>query len=247
MHLCARCYPLACSLGHFRLSVSSNADVKPETHPEAIEELLKKDADAANRALIEYFLENAPEMREAAAPLVAAKKSVPKGQATLVMRERSANNPRQTHLHHRGEYLQPKELVAPAVPAFLPQFPKNAPANRLTFARWLFSPENPLTARVTVNRHWQAFFGRGLVQSLEDFGYQSEPPSNPELLDWLASEFVRRNWSVKQLHRLIVTSATYKQASKITPDMAKRDPKNILLARGSRFRLDAEVIRDSAL
>jgi hypothetical protein len=237
----------ACSLGHFRLSVSSNANAQPEAYPEPLEELLKKDSDPANRILIEYFLENAPEMREAAAPLVAAKKSVPKGQATLVMRERAANNPRQTHLHHRGEYLQPKELVAPAVPAFLPQFPKNAPANRLTFARWLFSSENPLTARVTVNRHWQAFFGRGLVQSLEDFGYQSEPPSNPELLDWLASEFVRRNWSVKQLHRLIVTSATYKQASKITPDMAKRDPKNILLARGSRFRLDAEVIRDSAL
>jgi hypothetical protein len=237
----------ACSLGHFRLSVSSNANAQPEAYPEPVEELLKKEADPANRILVEYFLENAREMREAAAPLVAAKKSMPKGQATLVMRERAANSPRQTHLHHRGEYLQPKELVAPAVPAFLPQFPKNAPANRLTFARWLFSPENPLTARVTVNRHWQAFFGRGLVQSLEDFGYQSEPPSNPELLDWLASEFVRRNWSVKQLHRLIVTSATYKQVSKITPDVAKRDPKNILLARGSRFRLDAEVIRDSAL
>jgi hypothetical protein len=163
------------------------------------------------------------------------------------MNERPASNPRTTRLHHRGEYLQPKEVVPPAVPAFLPQLPKGAPTNRLAFAKWLFAPENPLTARVTVNRQWQAFFGRGLVKSLEDFGYQSDPPSHPELLDWLAVEFVKQGWSMKKLHRLIVTSATYRQSSRVTPELLQRDPENILLARGARFRLDAEIIRDSAL
>jgi hypothetical protein len=163
------------------------------------------------------------------------------------MHERPANNARITHRYHRGEYLQPKEEVTPGVPAFLPALPKDEPANRLTFAKWLFAPENPLTARVTVNRQWQAFFGRGIVKSLEDFGYQSDPPSHPELLDWLAVDFVKQGWSMKKLHRLIVTSATYKQSSRITREHAQKDPENILLARGARFRLDAEVIRDSAL
>jgi hypothetical protein len=133
------------------------------------------------------------------------------------------------------------------VPAFLPGLPKDAPANRLTFARWLFAPENPLTARVAVNRQWQAFFGRGFVTTLEDFGYQSEAPTHPELLDWLAVEFQRTGWSMKKLHRLIVTSATYRQSSRVTPELAEKDRENLLLARGSRFRLDAEVIRDGAL
>jgi hypothetical protein len=114
-------------------------------------------------------------------------------------------------------------------------------------AKWLVSPENPLTARVVVNRQWQAFFGRGIVKSLEDFGYQSEPPTHPELLDWLAIQFVKQGWSMKQLHRLIVTSATYQQSSAVSPELAQRDPQNLLLARGARFRLDAEIVRDSAL
>jgi hypothetical protein len=203
--------------------------------------------DRDHAILLRHFLETAPEMRQAAAPLLAARKNPPRGQPTLVMSERPATNPRATHRYHRGEYLSPKEQVAAGVPAFLPALPKDAPANRLTFARWLFAPENPLTARVTVNRHWQAFFGRGLVKSLEDFGYQSDPPSHPELLDWLAVTFVKQGWSIKKLHRLIVTSATYKQASRLTPELARRDPENILLARASRFRLDAEIIRDAAL
>jgi hypothetical protein len=163
------------------------------------------------------------------------------------MRERPEAHPRPTFRHHRGEYLSPKEQVPPAVPAFLPALPKDAPANRLTFARWLFAPENPLTARVAVNRQWQAFFGRGFVRALEDFGYQSQPPTHPELLDWLAVEFVKSGWSMKQLHRLIVTSATYKQSSVVTPELAEKDRENLLLARGSRFRLDSELVRDGAL
>jgi hypothetical protein len=163
------------------------------------------------------------------------------------MRERPAAHPRPTFLHHRGEYLSPRQEVPPAVPAFLPALPKDAPANRLTFARWLFAPENPLTARVAVNRQWQAFFGRGFVASLEDFGYQSEAPSHPELLDWLAVEFRKSGWSMKHLHRLIVTSGTYRQSSVVTPELAEKDRENLLLARGSRFRLDSELIRDGAL
>jgi hypothetical protein len=237
----------ACSLGHFRLSAATDEKATLTGLPAEVEELLAAGKTEPEGVLLGYFLETTPEMKEAAAPLQALRRSMPRGQATLVMQERAANHPRPTHRHHRGEYLQPKEEVPPAVPAFLPQLPKNAPANRLTFARWLFAPENPLTARVTVNRHWQAFFGRGLVHSLEDFGYQSDPPSHPELLDWLALELVREGWSLKKLHRLIVTSGTYRQSSKVTPQLAQKDPKNILLARGSRFRLDAEIIRDAAL
>jgi hypothetical protein len=163
------------------------------------------------------------------------------------MRERPAAHPRPTFLHHRGEYLSPKQAVSPAVPAFLPALPKDAPANRLTFARWLFAPENPLTARVAVNRQWQAFFGNGFVRLLEDFGYQSQPPTHPELLDWLAVDFVKSGWSMKKLHRLIVTSATYRQSSVVTQELAEKDRENLLLARGSRFRLDSELVRDGAL
>ena len=201
-------------------------------------------ADREHVTLLMRFLETAPEMKQAAAPLLAARRQMPRGQPTLAMKERPASNPRATNRYHRGEYLQPKETVPPAVPAFLPSLPKEAPANRLTFAKWLFAPENPLTARVTVNRQWQAFFGRGLVKSLEDFGYQSEPPSHPELLDWLAVEFVKQGWSMKKLHKLIVTSQTYRQASNRSD---QTDLENVLLSRGPRFRLDAEIIRDSAL
>jgi len=240
----------ACPLGNFRLSVTTDDHATAMRCPPEIEALLAKPAGQLtgnDRAQMQReFLMAAPEMKMHADQIIANRRD-PRGQATLVMRERPANNPRPTHRYHRGEYLSPKEEVSPAVPAFLPSLPGNAPANRLTFAKWLVSPENPLTARVTVNRQWQAFFGRGLVKSLEDFGYQSQPPSHPELLDWLAVEFMKQGWSMKKLHRLIVTSATYKQSSRITPELAQRDPENVLLARGSRFRLDAEIIRDSAL
>jgi hypothetical protein len=237
-----------CSLGHFRVSFTSNEHPAATGHPAELEELLASGrATRDNPKLLQRFLETAPEMKDAVAPLLNARKNPPLGQATLVMEERPASNPRPTHLHYRGEYLQPRDTVPPAVPAFLPQLPADVPQNRLAFAKWLFSPENPLTARVTVNRQWQAFFGKGLVTSLEDLGYQSDPPTHPELLDWLATELVRNGWSLKKLHRLIVTSATYKQSSKITPDHSQKDPKNLYLARGARFRLDAEIIRDGAL
>jgi uncharacterized protein DUF1553 len=134
------------------------------------------------------------------------------------------------------------------VPAVLNALPADEqPTNRLKLARWLVSPENPLTARVAVNRMWEQFFGRGLVESSEDFGTRGTPPSHPELFDWLATEFIARGWSMKQMHRLIVTSATYRQTAVETAEMLERDPHNRLLARGPRSRLEAEMVRDQAL
>jgi len=237
----------ACPVGHFRISVTTDAQATATGHPAAIEAMLAGAAQRDQSKLRQHFLETAPELAAPAKALANLRRQVPRGQPTLVMRERPAAHPRPTVRHHRGEYLSPKEEVPPAVPAFLPSLPKDAPANRLTFARWLFAPANPLTARVAVNRQWQAFFGRGFVRSLEDFGYQSQPPTHPELLDWLAVEFVRSGWSMKKLHRLIVTSATYRQSSVVTPVLAEKDHDNLLLARGSRFRLDSELVRDGAL
>src|SRR6185436_7781468 len=146
-----------------------------------------------------------------------------------------------------GDYRRPGVEVEPTTLSVLPPFPQNKKPPRLRFADWLVSRDNPLTARVTVNRAWQEYFGRGLVRTSEDFGTQGEKPSHPELLDWLASEFMDRGWSRKALDRLIVTSATYRQASKIRKDVQAKDPDNVLLARQSRLRLPAELIRDEAL
>jgi mono/diheme cytochrome c family protein len=164
---------------------------------------------------------------------------------TLIARE--LTQPRETRLLNRGEYDQPGEVVSPGVPAILPPWPAGAPTNRLGLAQWLVSPEHPLTARVTVNRVWQQHFGVGLVKTTEDFGVQGERPSHPELLDWLATQFIRSGWDVKHLQRLILASATYRQAARAPADLLARDPENRLLARGPRFRLEAEVMRDAAL
>jgi hypothetical protein len=163
----------------------------------------------------------------------------------MVMREMP--QPRETQVLIRGQYDRRGERVTPGVPPCLPPLPPNAPPNRLGLARWLVDPANPLTARVTVNRFWQMLFGTGIVKSTEDFGTQGELPSHPELLDWLATDFVDGGWDVKRLLRQIVTSATYRQASAIPPDLARRDPENRLLARGPRHRLQAEFLRDQVL
>jgi mono/diheme cytochrome c family protein len=174
----------------------------------------------------------------------ALKAAVP---TTMVLRER-AKNPRTTHIHIRGNFLEKGAVVQPNVPAILPPIASaETPVNRLDFARWLFTPEHPLTSRVSVNRIWQRLFGIGLVETDEDFGTQGEPPSHPELLDQLASEFMRLGWSQKQVIRLIVTAATYRQSSSVTPELLARDPRNRLLARQSRVRLEAEGVRDVAL
>ncbi|MFL5341105.1 MAG: PSD1 and planctomycete cytochrome C domain-containing protein [Gemmataceae bacterium] len=153
---------------------------------------------------------------------------------------------RVTHVLIRGDFLRPGVEVVPGFPAV---FGSRAqpPKNRLDLVKWLVSPDNPLTARVQVNWTWQKHFGRGLVATLEDFGTRGEPPSHPELLDWLATEFIRQNWSMKALHKLIVCSATYRQSSQTRPELRDRDPQNVLLARQNRLRFEAEVVRDNAL
>jgi hypothetical protein len=162
-----------------------------------------------------------------------------------VMHELS--KPRETHVLVRGQYDQPGERVEFGVPASLGALPPGAPANRLGFAQWLVSRENPLTARVAVNRLWAQCFGEGLVRTMNDFGLQGETPTHPELLDWLAVRFMESGWDVKAMMRLLVTSATFRQRSDFTPELLARDPENRLLARGPRFRLPAETIRDQAL
>jgi hypothetical protein len=155
--------------------------------------------------------------------------------------------PRETKILSRGEYLKPTEKVTFSTPAFLPPLQQGAPANRLGLAKWLLSPEQPLTARVQVNRMWQQFFGVGIVKTSEDFGVQSEYPTHRLLLDYLAVEFRERGWSMKELTRLIVTSATYRQSSRVTSELLARDADNRLLARASRFRMPSMVLRDWAL
>jgi Protein of unknown function (DUF1553) len=154
---------------------------------------------------------------------------------------------RDSFILQRGEYNKPGEKVEPGLPSFLPPMPAGMPNDRLGLAKWIASGENPLTARVTVNRFWQMMFGTGLVKTIEDFGSQGEWPSHPELLDWLATEFVRSGWNVKHMMKLMVTSAAYRQDSRATPELIQRDPENRLLARGPRLRLPAETIRDQAL
>ena len=199
----------------------------------------------------DYFLTfGAPDaLRTAYADLKALRKERDAFQkqipSTMVMAEMA--RPRDTFVLGRGDYRNQGEKVDPGVPAMLPDLPKDAPPNRLTLAKWLVDPGHPLTARVAVNRFWQMYFGMGIVKTQEDFGVQGDLPSHPELLDWLATELVRSGWDVRAMQRLIVTSSTYRQSSKVLPALLERDPENRLLARGPRMRLPAEMIRDTAL
>jgi mono/diheme cytochrome c family protein len=182
--------------------------------------------------------------------LVRLRKSKPAPATSLVLAERST--PRENYVFIKGDFTRRGPDVQPGTPAILHPLRhspagSNLPPNRLDLARWLSDPANPLTARVTVNRLWQQYFGRGLVETENDFGTQGIPPTHPALLDWLATELIDRAWSLKAVHRLIVTSATYRQSSRHRPDLADKDPTNRLLARQTRLRLDAEVIRDTAL
>jgi hypothetical protein len=220
---------------------------KAETKEEKEAARLKKH----QARLSEYFLTlEAPEqyrqsyaqLKDLRAKAEKVQQSIP---TTMVMAEMS--KPRDTFVLGRGQYDNPGEKVTPGTPAFLPPLPPGAPLNRSTLAKWLVDPGNPLTARVAVNQYWQSYFGVGIVKTAEDFGSQGELPSHPELLDWLATEFIRTGWDVKAMQRLIVTSATYRQSSRATPELLEKDPENRLLARGPRFRLPAETVRDNAL
>jgi hypothetical protein len=164
---------------------------------------------------------------------------------SMIMKE--LPTPRDAFLLRRGEYDKPGEKVNRGIPSVLPPLPDDAPVNRLGLAKWIVSPSNPLTARVWVNRQWEKFFGIGLVKSVDNFGTQAEVPSHPELLDWLATEFVRIGWDMKGIQKQIVMSSTYRQSSKADPLDYKNDVDNKLMARGPRFRLPGEVVRDQAL
>lgn len=212
---------------------------------------IKEQCESEKEKIRDYFLTwVAPEnFRKPHADLKSLKeqkaeldKAIPN---VMVMEDMSM--PRDTHILARGDYRNKGEVVTPGVPSVLPPLPAGAPPNRLGLAKWLIDPSHPLTARVAVNRYWQLCFGTGIVKSSEDFGSQGEPPSHPELLDWLATEFVRTGWDIKAMMRLIVTSATYRQSSRVTPELLEKDPENHLLARGPRFRLPAEIVRDNAL
>ncbi len=155
---------------------------------------------------------------------------------------------RTTHVFNRGNWLDPGQEVVPGVPGALPPMAPDLPADRLGFAQWIVAPDNPLTARVTVNRLWAMVFGAGIVETVEDFGTQGEPPTHPELLDWLAVRLqTTHGWRIKPILKDIVTSSTYRQSSRTTPALTARDPQHRLLARGPRVRLSAEQIRDQAL
>ncbi len=166
---------------------------------------------------------------------------------TPIMRELPPDRQRVTRIHIRGSFLNQGDVVEPGVPEVFHGMPSDAPMNRLGIARWLVSRDNPLTARVTVNRYWAHLFETGIVSTTEDFGMQAAAPTHPELLDWLAVEFMDNDWSMKRLLKTIVMSATYRQSSRTTPELLERDPRNQLLARGPRFRLEAEQVRDQAL
>ena len=231
---------------------------KGESLPKPLQDILAKKPDerdeAQRKQLRDHFLENVFEDARATFQPLHAKRDELKKKvdeldkeipATLVSEELAEARP--AFVMKRGQYDQPGEPVTRDVPAVLPPFPADAPRNRLGLAQWLVSDDNPLSARVAVNRYWQRYFGVGLVKTSEDFGNQGEQPSHPELLDLLAVEFHESGWDVKHLQRLIVTSATYRQSSKATPAEYAADPENRLLARGPRFRLDAETVRDNAL
>ena len=220
----------------------------------ALTDTLKTPADKLSPAqrdgLYRYYLSNfdtAYKAQLAKATAADTRRSGLENGLTEIMVMRDMPKRRQTYLLKRGAYDAPGEEVSPATPATLTPFPKNAPRNRLGLAQWLTTPDHPLTARVTVNRYWQMFFGEGIVRSPEEFGQQGQIPTHPKLLDWLARDFVASGWDVKRLLKLIVTSATYRQQSRPTAALLARDPHNELLARGPMYRLPAEMIRDNAL
>ena len=241
------------TLGRFRLSATTDSASLLRPVPDAIRRIAAKPpAERSAKELLElatFQSDTNPELSAATKAVERAKKAradfekaLPR---TMVMRERP--QPRETFILVKGAYNQFADKVEHGVPAKLPALPADAPKNRLALARWLVAPENPLAARVTVNRLWQQFFGTGIVKTADNFGVQSDAPSHPALLDWLAVEFRESGWDVKHMVRLFVTSATYRQSSRLAPGMAERDPENRLLARGPRGRMPSWMLRDLAL
>ena len=242
-------YNQSYSLGRFRLSLTTAPDASADPVPARVRDILElpsqRRTPLQRQIVFRYWRTTVPAWREANSRIEQLWREHPEGSTQLVLRERERT--RDTHLLMRGDFLKPQEGVDPGVPAFLHPFPEGAPRNRLGFAHWLVDRQSPTTARSLVNRVWQTYFGTGLVASSEDLGTQSEAPSHPQLLDWLALEFMEQGWSLKKLHRVIVNSATYRQVASVTPELLEKDPFNRLLARGPRFRVEAEIVRDITL
>ncbi|MEM7009954.1 MAG: DUF1553 domain-containing protein [Verrucomicrobiota bacterium] len=218
--------------------------------PSAVIAALDAKDDAQLKVLAAYYREISPVYAPLRKQIAAARKELGKvkeAASTTVMVMQELEERRPTFMLNRGQYDQPGEEVEPGIPAAFGALPEGAPNNRLGFAQWLVDPANPLPARVTMNRFWQSYFGVGLVKTVDDFGAQGEFPSHPELLDWLATEFVASGWDVKAMQKLIVMSATYRQKSAIPEKLLESDPENRLIARGPRFRLPGPAIRDQAL
>ncbi|MBI4604927.1 MAG: DUF1553 domain-containing protein [Planctomycetes bacterium] len=243
------------TLGCFRLAVTDSPGAAewartPATVLQALATPVERRGDAGRERLTAHFLgEVAEELEPQRRELAALRKDLAamKPHTVPVLREVPAGERRKTHVQHRGNFLDRGPEVDAGVPAAFHLLPPDAPRDRLALARWLVAPDNPLTARVTVNRHWEKVFGVGLVATSEELGAQGDLPAHPELLDWLAVDLAERGWSLKGLLRLLVTSAAYRQSSRVTPELLERDPENRLIARGPRFRLPAETIRDQAL
>lgn len=237
------------NIGCFRLSVT-DAEVLPgEAIPEEVRALVARGpagrSEAETEKVFQYWRTTVPELMLANLKIASIWQTYPVGTTQLVYDEMDV--PRTSHRLERGDFLHPAEAVTPGVPTFLNPLPADAPPNRLGLARWLVDPRAPTTARAFVNRVWLHYFGTGLVATPSDLGLQGDPPSHPELLDWLAVEFMESGWDVKHLQRLITSSATYRQSSAVTPALLKRDRANRLLARGARFRVEGEIVRDIAL
>jgi hypothetical protein len=238
------------TLGRFRISVTT-APRPLRTDPlsgharEILALPLQQRTLAQRRELFDFYRMTDPRMAEAGKRIDDEQRQWPPAPTTLVLAAR--DHPRPTHVFIRGDWAKPGALVTPGVPSILPALPKDAPLNRLTLAQWLVDKRHPTVARVMVNRIWQEYFGRGLVATSEDFGTQGDAPTHPELLDWLACEFMDSGWDVKHIQRLIAESAAYRQSSIVNPSLLERDPYNQLLARGPRVRVDAEILRDIAL
>ena len=242
------------NLGRIRLSITTAPGATADPLPKEVREILAiprgQRTAAQTGALFSYWRSTVAGWKMENDQIAELRRQHPEGSSQLVLQERE--EPRETHVLTRGDFLKPAKQVGPGVPAFLHPLPHDASwkegrPTRLTFAEWLADRNSPTTARSIVNRVWQAYFGTGIVGSAENFGTQAEPPSHPELLDWLAVEFMDHGWSLKALHRLIVSSATYRQSSRVEPKLLERDPYNRLLARGPRFRVDAEIVRDIEL
>lgn len=239
------------NLGRFRISVTTAPNPTADPVPPHVRQILaiprEERSESQTASVFSYWRTTVAEFKDANDQIEALWKQWPAGSTTLTLKARE--EPRDTRILIRGDFLKPDKPVTPGVPAFLHSLDVSGdqPLNRLTFARWIVDRRSPTAARVMVNRVWQAYFGTGIVATSEDLGTQSEPPSHPELLDWLSIQFMEHGWSLKHVHRLIVTSATYRQSSHVTPDQYGRDQFNRLLGRAPRLRVEGEIVRDIAL